>query len=150
MKQQRISVRGIPFLAASILLASTAFAQSCPYDLDGDEQVNTSDLVLLLSEETFSGADLGNLLAAWGPCPQCPGDLDGSGVVDGADLSVALMNYTDESKLENLISVLANWGVVCGASVGPVPGPVPTTATATATPTPGRLQTAIATKKGKK
>ena len=141
MKQQRISLRGIPFLAASILLASTAFAQSCPYDLDDDGQVNTSDLVLLLSEENFDGTELGNLLAAWGPCPQCPGDLDGSGVVDGADLSVALTNYSEASKLEDLISVLANWGVVCGASVGPVP----TTATPTPTPRKTGLRSATAT-----
>jgi hypothetical protein len=117
--------------------------------LDGDEQVNTSDLVLLLSEENFDGAELGNLLAAYGPCPQCPGDLNGSGVVDGADLSVALTNYSDDTKLADVILVLANWGVVCGASVGPVPGPVPTTAAATPTPSKKGLRPATTTKKDK-
>ncbi|HMN95259.1 MAG TPA: hypothetical protein PKC43_03480 [Phycisphaerales bacterium] len=52
-------------------------------DLDGDGVVD--------------GADLGLLLAAWGPCAgpglrpcPCAGDLNGDGVVDGADLGVLL------------------------------------------------------------
>ncbi|MCA9283966.1 MAG: hypothetical protein KDA22_02035, partial [Phycisphaerales bacterium] len=39
---------------------------------------------------TVDGADLGILLAAWGPCAGCPADLNGDGVVDGADLGVML------------------------------------------------------------
>jgi len=50
--------------------------ETCPYDLNGDGFVD--------------GADLGALLAAWGPCADCPEDLDGNGVVDGADLGILL------------------------------------------------------------
>lgn len=49
-------------------------------DLDGDGAVN--------------GADLGQLLSAWGACPGCPEDLDGDGVVDGSDLGTLLTNWT--------------------------------------------------------
>ena len=48
-----------------------------PGDLDGNGVVN--------------GADLGLLLAGWGPCgTPCPGDLDGNGVINGADLGLLL------------------------------------------------------------
>ncbi|HMN97625.1 MAG TPA: M12 family metallo-peptidase [Phycisphaerales bacterium] len=43
------------------------------------------------------GADLGALLAAWGPCPPagaCPADQNGDGVVDGADLGALLAAWT--------------------------------------------------------
>jgi hypothetical protein len=36
------------------------------------------------------GADLGGLLAGWGPCAGCAADLDGNGIVDGADLGAML------------------------------------------------------------
>lgn len=40
------------------------------------------------------GADLGTLLANWGPCSgSCGSDLDGSGEVDGADLGILLANW---------------------------------------------------------
>jgi choice-of-anchor B domain-containing protein len=48
----------------------------CTGDIDGNDVVDTADLVALL--------------AAWGPCPGCPADLDGNDVVDTADL-VALL-----------------------------------------------------------
>ena len=45
----------------------------------------------------INGADLGSLLANWGPCPGgtpgCPGDLNNSGIVDGADLGTMLSNW---------------------------------------------------------
>jgi hypothetical protein len=40
------------------------------------------------------GADLGLLLAAWGPCAGCPEDLNGDGEVDGADLGLLLASWT--------------------------------------------------------
>jgi len=40
------------------------------------------------------GADLGILLAAWGPCPGCDADLNGDGVVDGADIGILLQAWT--------------------------------------------------------
>ncbi len=45
-------------------------------DLDGDGDVDSADLAILL--------------AAWGACSGCPADFDGSGVVDSADLAVLL------------------------------------------------------------
>ena len=53
-------------------------APSCIADLNNDGVVN--------------GADLGILLAAWGPCSAtpCTGDLNNDGVVDGADLGILL------------------------------------------------------------
>ena len=52
-------------------------ASSDPADINGDGDVN--------------GADLGILLASWGPCPPpCPADINGDGVVNGADLGLLL------------------------------------------------------------
>jgi hypothetical protein len=50
-----------------------------PADFNGDGVVN--------------GADLGLLLAAWGPCKGCPEDLNGDGVVNGADLGLMLADW---------------------------------------------------------
>ena len=36
------------------------------------------------------GADLGLMLAVWGPCSGCPEDLNGDGEVSGADLGLLL------------------------------------------------------------
>lgn len=50
---------------------------SCPADFDQNGQVN--------------GADLAQLLNAWGPAPGLPGlDLNPDGVINGADLSILL------------------------------------------------------------
>ena len=51
----------------------------CPADLDGDHAV--------------TGADLGQMLGAWGACNEptpCPADLDGDNAVTGADLGQML------------------------------------------------------------
>jgi hypothetical protein len=50
-----------------------------PADFNGDGQVN--------------GADLGLLLASWGPCKGCPEDLNGDGQVNGADLGLMLADW---------------------------------------------------------
>ena len=53
---------------------------SDPADINGDGAVN--------------GADLGLLLASWGPCPPpCPADINGDGVVNGADLGLLLASW---------------------------------------------------------
>ncbi len=52
-----------------------------PGDLNGDKAVN--------------GADLGLLLASWGPCQGCDADLNGDGTVDGADLGLLLSAWTN-------------------------------------------------------
>ena len=45
----------------------------------------------------INGADLGSLLANWGPCPGgvpgCVGDLNNNGIVDGGDLGSMLSNW---------------------------------------------------------
>ncbi|MCA9283969.1 MAG: hypothetical protein KDA22_02050, partial [Phycisphaerales bacterium] len=64
-------------LGAVLLLAGPALAGvGCPADLNNDGQVN--------------GADLGQLLGAWGPCAGCSADLTGDGMVNGADLGLLL------------------------------------------------------------
>ena len=67
-------------------LGGNAFAASCSTtgDLDGDGQVNGSDLLVLL--------------ANWGVCnagSRCSGDIDTSGEVDGTDLLLLLSNWDD-------------------------------------------------------
>ncbi|HMN95120.1 MAG TPA: hypothetical protein PKC43_02025 [Phycisphaerales bacterium] len=52
------------------------FLDAGPADLDGDGKVD--------------GADIGILLASWGPCSGCPADLNGNGNVGGADLGILL------------------------------------------------------------
>ncbi len=49
-------------------------------DLNGDGIVN--------------GADMGLLLAQWGPCAGCDADLNGDGIVNGADMGLLLANWT--------------------------------------------------------
>jgi hypothetical protein len=51
-------------------------APACPGDFDVSGSVD--------------GSDLGQLLAAWGPCAECAFDLNGDGIVDGADLGEML------------------------------------------------------------
>lgn len=48
----------------------------CPGDLNGDNVVDVSDLLILLG--------------AWGPCPGCAADLNGDNVVDVSDLLILL------------------------------------------------------------
>lgn len=54
-------------------------AEPCPWDLDGDTFVATSDLL--------------SLLAAWGSNPGSPPDFDGDGVVSTSDLLALLANW---------------------------------------------------------
>lgn len=51
-------------------------AQPCPADLNNNG--------------TVDGADLGNLLSAWGQCVGCAADMNGDGTVTGADLGLML------------------------------------------------------------
>jgi hypothetical protein len=57
------------------------YENTCPYDLNDDGVV--------------SGADLGQLLLAWGTCASlcCPADFDRSGAVDGGDLGHLQLNW---------------------------------------------------------
>ncbi len=47
----------------------------------------------LNGDGVVDGADLGVLLATWGPAPGSPADLNNDGVVDGADLGILLANW---------------------------------------------------------
>ena len=54
--------------------------EQCPWDLDGNKSVGTSDLLILF--------------AAWGPVPTPdPPDFDGNGVVNTADLLILFANW---------------------------------------------------------
>jgi hypothetical protein len=44
----------------------------------------------LVPDCIIDGADLGELLGAWGPCNGCAADLNDDGTVDGADLAILL------------------------------------------------------------
>ena len=69
--------------AACLALTTHALAQSsCPADLNGDGEVDSSDL--------------GSFLLVYGPCPtqsSCPADLNGDGEVDSSDLGSFLLAY---------------------------------------------------------
>ena len=66
-------------LTAVAALTTTALGD-CPGDLNGDGAV--------------TGADLGVLFAAWGPCGSpCPADIDGDGVVGGGDIGGMLSSF---------------------------------------------------------
>lgn len=67
-----------PTLNKTGVLLLTPIAIPGDLDLDGD----------------VDGADLGALLAAWGPCAECAADLNGDGDVDGADLGALLANWS--------------------------------------------------------
>ncbi|MCH2160428.1 MAG: hypothetical protein MK085_01000 [Phycisphaerales bacterium] len=67
-------------------------------DSDGDgiaDCEDTSDGTDLNGDGIVDAADLGLLLAMWGPCQAtCPADIDGSGVVDGGDLAWILADWS--------------------------------------------------------
>ena len=80
----------------------------CPWDLDGDDNVGITDLLLLLmdfgscdgspadfdDDECVTFVDLLTLLFNFGPCPdgRCPWDVDGDRTVDHSDLFQVLRN----------------------------------------------------------
>jgi hypothetical protein len=66
-------------IAATLTVAGPC-PPSCPADVSGDQQVNITDLLAVIS--------------AWGPCAGCPADINGDGAV----------NITD------LLTVISGWG----------------------------------------
>lgn len=70
--------------AETTRLDNPALAPGLPADLDGDGDVDTGDLISLLSN--------------WGTCPpppaDCPADLNGDGAVDVGDLLVLLASWS--------------------------------------------------------
>ena len=51
---------------------NTCEVNDCPFDLNDDSLVGTTDLLLLLGAwgDPYGTADLIELLGAWGPCPK--------------------------------------------------------------------------------
>ncbi len=80
------SQRGTPNLPGSEAGATMTLTVPCSADLNGDGVVG--------------GADLGMLLAEWGPCQSCetcqdcPADLTGDCQVGGADLGILLSSWS--------------------------------------------------------
>jgi hypothetical protein len=69
-------------LALSVCGSTSAQAQSCAGDVNGDAAVD--------------GIDLAGVLASWGPCPTgagCPADLNGDAEVNAMDLSAVLAGW---------------------------------------------------------
>jgi formylglycine-generating enzyme required for sulfatase activity len=67
---------------AALTCVTSARGQSCAADLNGDGQVN--------------GTDLSVILAGWGQCGSgsvCDGDINGDGSVNGTDLTVVLEGW---------------------------------------------------------
>jgi hypothetical protein len=85
------------------------FQIPCPWDLDGDGNVNVVDLLIVIASwgpcagcpADFSGdgfvnvVDLLALIGNWGPCPgvPCVWDVNDDGVVDQADLQQVQENF---------------------------------------------------------
>lgn len=69
-------VTELPGTCISNDCADCPTSPACPADLNANGFVD--------------GTDLGNLLAAWGPCADCLADIDGDGFVDGRDLGMML------------------------------------------------------------
>ena len=80
----------------------------CPWDFDDDAEVDTADLLFLLSawgtpdgdvndDGDTDVADLLDLLANWGDCPlpPCPWDFNGDRVVDELDEEILLDHWGD-------------------------------------------------------
>jgi len=64
------------YIGIDTLTFSGGAPSNCPGDLNGDNVVNVSDLLILLG--------------AWGPCPGCDADLNGDDVVNVSDLLILL------------------------------------------------------------
>ncbi len=65
--------------SGSAYIFNAAKSSPCPWDLDGNRLIGTSDLL--------------TLLASWGPCKGCPADFDGNGAVGTSDLLALLANW---------------------------------------------------------
>ncbi len=65
---------------AVVILRNIFAGDAVPGDVNGDETVNVTDLL--------------DVLSAWGTCAQCPADLTGDGVVNVLDLLEVLRNWT--------------------------------------------------------
>ncbi len=66
------------------------FQLPCPWDLNGDGEVNVADLLLLLVVDL---TDLRLVPLNFGPCDGCPEDVNGDGVFDVEDVIAVAMHF---------------------------------------------------------
>ena len=107
---------------ALAVLASPTVAQAqpaCDADLDGSGVVG--------------GADLSELLVAWGSCAGCAADINGDSAVDGADLAMLLIQWGETCVQGPVVQSISpasgpRWGttevVITGSNLGSVHGVV--------------------------
>ena len=80
IKQAILGAGGAPNLrgelAATMEQTNILLDSDCVADIDGDDEVNVADLLILIG--------------AWGPCPGCDADLDDDGEVNVADLLILI------------------------------------------------------------
>ncbi|MCP4743628.1 MAG: hypothetical protein GY871_15595, partial [Actinomycetales bacterium] len=82
-------------------LVGTTVCDNDPDEINGDFIDGGDNTICrceadLTGDGLVSGADIGLLLVAWGPCIpgiDCNADLDGNGVVNGADLGLMLVGW---------------------------------------------------------
>jgi formylglycine-generating enzyme required for sulfatase activity len=92
------------------LLAFAFLGQPCLGQCPGD----------IVPTGNVNGNDLGELLAAWGPCGACPADIDGNGAVDGNDLGILLGAWGP--CLPYIASVSPNQGSTAGGATVSING----------------------------
>ena len=81
-------------LLFSGLLTSVDFSTNLELDVVGDEIESFLPADLNL-DGRVNAADLGLLIAAWGPCAGCVADINGDGVVNAADLGLLIASWTE-------------------------------------------------------
>ncbi|MFM7810020.1 MAG: lamin tail domain-containing protein, partial [Planctomycetota bacterium] len=69
----------VPHNSASPAPASCSGGTPCPEDVDGDGQVSSGDIAVMLLD--------------FGPCQGCSSDLDGDGQVSSGDVALLLLSY---------------------------------------------------------
>ncbi len=75
------------------LVTSVDFATDLSLDVFGAE-VDSPVFGDINFDGIVNAADLGLLIASWGPCKGCPADLNGDGIVDAADLGLMIAAWT--------------------------------------------------------
>jgi hypothetical protein len=82
----------------AVAFEATTVCENTPDEIDGPYvDLGMNDLCVCPADFTgdgdVDGADLGILIAVWGPCrnPECIGDLNHDGVVNGGDLGLLLV-----------------------------------------------------------
>ncbi len=89
---QSVRFMKVPGGAVSFLIDHFTFELelACPWDLNGDGEVNVADLLLLLVVDL---TDLRLVPINFGPCDGCPEDVNGDGVFDVEDVIAVAMHF---------------------------------------------------------